>query len=302
MEWITAIKETLRYIENNLLTVKGAEEAAKNVAMSPLYLQQGFQMLTGFTVSDYVKKRRLYLAALELARGDISVIDAAYKYGYQTPESFCKAFSRFHGATPSEVKKGKAVPKQFFPLKVHVQIQGGNEMEFKVEKMPDIKVVGVVRQFSSETSYEKIPQFWDEFMAKYFSESPDINLSKAEFEEFARENRIGKLGICFDDEGGGKFDYMIGGFYRGGKVPRGFEVRKLPETSWAKFRCYGALPEALQSVNTQIWREWLPGNFEYELSGHFNVEWYSTGDPSSAEYVSELWFPVKKIERNGEAK
>ncbi len=99
MEWMTAIRESIRYMEENLMTVSGPAEIAAHVCMSEMYLQRGFQVITGLTLGEYVRNRRLYLSALDLISTDDKVIDISLKYGYETPESFTKAFGRFHDAT-----------------------------------------------------------------------------------------------------------------------------------------------------------------------------------------------------------
>ena len=98
MEWLTIIKDAIEYMEQNLLTVTGPEEVAKHVHISTIYLQRGFQVLTGYTLGEYIRNRRLFEAGLKLTQTDEKVIDIALEYGYETPESFTKAFTRFHGS------------------------------------------------------------------------------------------------------------------------------------------------------------------------------------------------------------
>lgn len=296
MEWVTAIKEAIKYMEEDMLTIKGPEEVANHVHMSPMYLQRGFQIMTGFTMGEYIRNRRLYLAAMELLNTDNKIIDMAFKYGYETPESFTKAFTRFHNASPSEVRKNRTSVKSFLPLRVSIVIKGGNSMDYTVEKMTSFKVIGFSREFSADTAYAEIPKFWDEAFKKYVEKMSQGNGPSDEIEQAILDNHIGEFGVCIDDIGkGGKFRYMIAGRYMGGSVPVGMEVYELPEMEWAKFKCLGPMPGAMQTVNTQIWKEWLPGNSEYELAGAFNVEWYSAvGTTKDSDYQSAIWIPVKR--------
>ena len=107
MEWLTVIKDAIEYMEQNLLTVTGPEEVAKHAHISTIYLQRGFQVLTGYTLGEYIRNRRLFEAGLKLTQTDEKVIDIALEYGYETPESFTKAFTRFHGTTPIEVRRNR---------------------------------------------------------------------------------------------------------------------------------------------------------------------------------------------------
>ncbi len=296
MDWQTCIKSAIDYMENNLLTVCGPEEVAKSVSVSAMYLQRGFQVITGYSLGEYIRSRRLYLAALRLADSGDRVTDVALEYGYETPESFTKAFTRFHGASPSEIRRDRTRIKPFLPMRIHIMVQGGKGMDFSVEKMAAFKVIGFSKEFLFDNSYAEIPKFWNEVYGKYEESLFKGNAPANEQEQAVYDNRVGEFGICIDDIGrDGRFRYMIAGRYLGGNVPQGMELYELPAVLWAKFKCVGALPEAMQTVNTQIWNEWLPGNREYEPDGKFNVEWYSSvGDMQDSDYQSAIWIPVKQ--------
>ncbi|MBD5548636.1 MAG: AraC family transcriptional regulator [Lachnospiraceae bacterium] len=296
MEWTTCIKGAINYMENHLLDIQTPKEVADHVYISPMYLQRGFQIMTGYSISEYIRNRRLYHSALELAENKEKIIDIAYKYGYETPESFTKAFTRFHGATPSEVRKNRHLMKPFHPLRISIVIQGGERMDFTVDKMAGFKIIGFSKEFSFENPQEEIPKFWDEIYEKYCQGLFTGNTPANEIEQAVYDNRIGEFGVCIDDIGkDGNFLYMIAGRYMGGEIPPGLEIYDLPDSEWAKFKCVGAMPDAIQTVNAQIWKEWLPGNAEYELAGKYNIEWYSnSGNMTDADYQSEVWIPVNK--------
>ncbi|NLO86596.1 MAG: AraC family transcriptional regulator [Clostridiales bacterium] len=290
MEWTESIRHTIRYVEDRLLEPINIEELSREVGISPYYLQKGFSLMTGYSIAEYARYRRLYLAALDIIQGQSRIIDIAYKYGYETPESFTKAFTRFHGMSPRDLKKNSSKMTVFLPLKIKITIQGGNDMEYVVETMKGFRVVGLQREFSFDSSFRQIPMFWDEFTRKY---CPPMHSETAVAQAISRY-RIGEFGICVDDIGkDGTFAYMIAGTYTGDTVPEGLTVYEFPEMTWAKFSCYGPMPGALQSVNTKIFSEWLPGNPDYEISLGANIEWYSDQDMSSPTYESAIWIPVK---------
>lgn len=284
-------------MEDEIMTITGPEEVAEFVHISAMYLQRGFHIMTGFTIAEYIRNRRLYLAAMELINTESRIIDTALKYGYETPESFTKAFSRFHGATPSQVRSGKVQPHSFLALKIDITIQGGNQMDYKITKMFPFKVIGFQKEFSFENAYAEIPKFWDEICNKYAKNVYAGNAPANAYEKALVENCIGEYGICIDDIGNGRFRYLIAGKYCGGEVPDGMALYEFPMSEWAVFDCIGALPEALQSLNTKIFREWLPGNPEYELAGDANVEWYDcvNGEMTDQDYHSAIWIPIKRI-------
>lgn len=294
MEWITSVKKAIKYMDEHLMEPKCAENVANEVAISSFYLQKGFKIVTGYSVTEYIKNRRLYLAALDVIADKEKVIDLAFKYGYETPESFTKAFCRFHGVSPIQLKKDSSKIKVFLPLKIKITIQGGNDMDYVVEKMKSFKVIGFEREFDYDNSYKEIPKFWDEFYQKYMT--PLIKKGKrGEVEETICNCRIGEYGVCIDDTGTeGKFRYLIAGIYTGGEVPQGMSVYEFPGLEWAKFSCKGPMPGSLQIINTKIFNEWLPGNDEYEIAMGANIEWYSNGDGSDIDYESAIWLPIKR--------
>ena len=295
MEWLSAIRAAIDYMENHLTDNISAQDVAGQVFLSPFFLQRGFSLMTGYGIGEYLRNRRLYQAALDLQRTDEKVIDIALRYCYETPESFTKAFVRFHGATPTQVRDGAKI-NVFLPLTIKLSIQGGHQMEYKITPMFPFKVIGFQKVFDNETAYDEIPKFWDEICEKYAASVYAGNAPANPYEKALMDNCIGEYGVCIDDIGDGKFRYLVAGKYTGGDVPEGMTVYEFPRSDWAVFDCIGPIPKALQTVNTRIFREWLPGNLDYELCGNASVEWYDcvNGEKSDPDYHSAIWVPVRK--------
>ena len=292
MEWLTCLKDAIEYMEDKLLEIDGPEEVAEHVHMSCMYLQRGFQVMTGYSLGEYIRSRRLYLAAVELMESEAPVIDVALKYGYETPSSFDKAFTRFHGATPLDVRKGRASIRSFHSLSISISVKGGDSMQFRIEKKDKIAVVGFQRTFSGEDSYQTIPKFWDEMIEKYCSNLMKALPPASDGEKYVVDHHVGEFGVCIDDIGiEGKFNYMIAGYYDGGDVFEDMVVREIAAGDWAVFDC---TMETLQDTNTAIWKDWLPGNSEYELAGKYNLEWYSPEGEPGPNQKCQIWIPVKR--------
>ncbi len=169
-------------------------------------------------------------------------------------------------------------------------------MNYVISPMWSFKVIGFERVFSQETAYKEIPAFWDEICEKYCNHT--IYAGKAPScpeEQAIIDNCIGEYAVCIDDVGNGKFRYLIAGKYTGGAIPDGMTLFEFPQGEWAKFDCTGPVPDSLQSLNTKIFKEWLPGNPDFEMAGYYNIEWYSCdGNKSDADYKSGIWIPVKR--------
>lgn len=284
MEWIESISEAISYIEENLTNDLTVEEIAGNARISPFYFQKGFAMLCGFTISDYMRQRRLALAGGELISTDQKIIDIALKYGYDSPDSFTKAFTRFHGVTPTAVRRDGAMMKSFAPLKISFTLKGGFTMDYKIVQKDAFTVIGVWKRFPYDNAKSEIPKFW------------------AEHYQTGKGNTVcGTYGVNIDESMSGReFEYLIADDYDGtSAVPDGFVTKTIPAFTWAVFPCRGAMPNAMQEVNQKIFSEWLPNCRDYEFAAGYNIEMYN--DPSNypngvqdENYYSEIWIPVKK--------
>ena len=277
MDWIRTINTAIEYMEKHLTDGIALADIAKHVNLSAFHFQRAFSLLTGMSPAEYLRKRRLSQAGADLLGGGAKVIDTAMKYCYESPESFTKAFTRFHGVSPAQVKKGS--PVQFMNrFTVRITIEGGSILEYSIEKWEAMDLLMHAKEFHAETSEAEIPAFWDEYYAS------------TEYRKIP-----GYLGLCAQQKTDGDgFRYGIGckaSDVEG--VPEGFEIIHIPEYTWAVFRCAGPVPGAIQAMWERIYKEWLPVS-EYELIPDYDIENYLPGDPSSRDYVSEICIPVRK--------
>ena len=297
MEWLSCIRKAIDLIENNLKTDMRVKDIAAKVGVSVFFLQKGFSVMTGYSISEYARNRKLYQAALELQSTDKQIIDIALDYGYETPESFTKAFTRFHCATPSQVRAG-AYFKHFLPLNITIYISGGHQMNTRVVNIFPFKVIGLSREMTADEANQQIPKIWDAFFEKYAANVYAGNPPANPYEQALVDNYIGEYGICMDDLQNGKVNYLIAGRYTGGDVPEGMQLYDVPGGDYAIFDCVGSLPDAIQNMNKHIYNEWLPGNPDYELFGNASIEWYDSmnAEKNDPNYRSAVWLPVKRKE------
>ena len=283
MNWVDSISKSINYIESHLLEDIKIEDIANQVYMSPLYLQKGFSIMCNYTISEYIRNRRLSLAGKDLMNTDEKIIDIALKYCYDSPDSFTKAFNRFHGSTPNSIRKDGAIIKEFAPLRISIDLKGGYTMDYKIEEKESFKVVGLSEKFKYDDAYEDVPKMW-----QLFKETNNNKICT-------------KYGVNMDIEmSGNEFIYMICDDYKEGmEVPEGFKVREIPKYTWAIFTCYGPSYKSMPKLNEKIFKEWLPNSNEYEIAAGYNIEMYS--DPSTYDngimndkYYTEIWIPVKK--------
>jgi AraC family transcriptional regulator len=154
MDWKSAIDRAIDYIEEHITERIDYEEVAKRAYSSSFHFQRVFGITCGCTLGEYIRRRKLSLAGSDLLAGNMKVIDVAYKYGYETPESFSRAFMRFHGILPSQVKKGSSL-KSFSRLAVKFDLVGGSTMNYRIENRPEIVLTGYKKRFTGAPSGEE---------------------------------------------------------------------------------------------------------------------------------------------------
>ena len=272
--WIEGLQASIDYIEENLTEPLDIVEVAAKAALSPFYFQRIFGALCGMTVGEYIRARRMSQAAQELARTGAKVIDVALKYGYDSPDSFTKAFLRFHGVSPSMAREPGASLRSFAPLHIKITMEGGSMMDYRIVEKAPFTIVGVKRPFNSDTSYQEIPKFWDEWLAR------------------GKDRPVmGTFGVCIDMKGK-DFDYWIADLYFPWEdVPEGCETRVIPGSLWAQFPC---TIKTLQDTNTKIWAEWLPALQGYTLAGEYDIEVYLPPEEGSDDMKVYIWVPLNR--------
>lgn len=147
MNWLQRIEKAIDYVEEHITEKISYEEVAKRALSSTFHFQKVFSLTCGFTLGEYVRKRKLTLAGNDLLSEKMKVIDVAFKYGYETPESFSRAFFKFHGIMPSQVKNG-CLLKSFSRIIVNFNLLGASVMNYKIEEKHELILVGYKRRFT----------------------------------------------------------------------------------------------------------------------------------------------------------
>ncbi|WP_342558806.1 AraC family transcriptional regulator [Metasolibacillus sp. FSL K6-0083] len=285
MSWIESIQKAIHYMEEHLLENITIEQIAREANCSVYHFQRTFSLLTDMTIADYIRKRRLTLAAQEVLMTEQKIIDLAYKYGYDSPEAFTKAFRKLHGVTPSDARKKQCVLQAYNRLVIQVSLKGAEPMKYKIIEKEAFQVVGIKRTYncSNGENLQGIPVFWNE-----------VNENGTDTELFRLNNGEikGVLGVCLPQkDAGNMIDYWIA-TAANGKTPKHLATLEIPAAKWVVFEVVGPMPEAMQNAWKKIYSEWFPSN-PYEPAGTAELEVYSDEDPFKEDLVSEIWIPVK---------
>lgn len=284
MGWVESLQRAIDYMEEHMEDTLTIDQIAEQANSSVFHFQRTFAILTDCSVAEYLRRRRLTLAAQELSATDRKIIDIAYKYGYDTPESFSKAFRRQHGVTPSEARKNVGKLQAFNRLVIQVNLKGADPMKYRIIEKASFQAIGIKREFSlaGGENMTGIPKMWQELNQNGTS-STIASLNDGEIK--------GLLGICADYQDGRTMDYWIAAESTQ-SVPEGLSQLEIPASTWGIFEVHGAMPDAMPKVWKQIFSEWFPSN-QYENAGTAELEVYPEGDPYQEEYVSEIWIPLK---------
>ena len=274
MDTYSSLEKTINLIENNLDNQElNISFLSKKVFVSPYHLQRIFYTLFGKTIGSYIRERRLTEAGTDIKNGE-KVADVAIKYGYESQESFTRAFKKFHGVNPGVAKKGIII--SCLPaINMNNFKKGEISMDIKIEKENEFNIIVITKQFNEETSFENVPKFWDEYYEKgYQKVVPPM------------------LGICINNNESLEFEYGIGSLKEYcNEIPEGFKQINIPEHLWGKFYTKGKMPIAIQ----KLWKEaidWVQ-NSEYEIASNYDFECYSEGNSDSEDYVSGIWIALK---------
>jgi AraC family transcriptional regulator len=288
------MEAAMDYLERGLEGEIEYRKAAAEANCSTFHFLRMFEVVTGVTVGEYVRRRRLSRAALELSEGDARVTDLALRFGYESPDAFAKAFKREFGMTPSETRGG-GVRLQIWPrMTFSVVLKGDIAMEFRIEKRDEFAVTGLTIRSSTENgaNLREIPAFWDECHRKGHVKAFENTMPK--------DAKMGIMGVCVNDFDAktNLFTYLVGieppaDPAARKALPKGCAELTVPAGTWAVFGSRGPMPGAIQEVWKRIYSEWFPAS-GYEHADSPDLEVYSMGDIRAADYYCEVWLPVRK--------
>ena len=280
MEWIERLNKAIDYMEEHLTDEIDMAKVGQIACCSSYHFQRMFSYMAGIPLSEYVRRRKMSLAAVDLQGRDMKIIDVAEKYGYQSPTAFNRAFQSVHGIAPSAVKNEGVSVKSFPRIQFKITVKGVEEMNYRIETKDSFRIVGVSVPLHKdiEKNFTVIPPKWQEITMNGTLQKL-IGMMDAEPK--------GVLGIstCNDTE---PWRYYIA--VSSSREREEFEEYQVPAATWAIFPGEGT-NQSIQELERRIVTEWLPTS-GYEYGNAPDVEVYLNPDPQNAKY--EVWIPVVK--------
>lgn len=280
MEWITRLNEAVHYIDEHLTDAIDYDQLGRIACCSGFHFQRMFTYMAGMPLSEYIRRRKMSLAAVELQGGDMKIIDVAEKYGYRSPTAFNRAFQSVHGIAPSAVKKEGAPVKSYPSLTFKITVKGTEALNYRIETKEAFRIVGVSAPLHKEIekNFAVVPNMWRESA---------VNGTVKKLASMMDAQPMGLLGIsaCGNDE---EWKYFIA--VSSTKDADDYEEYTVPPSTWAIFPGSGT-NEAIQQLEQRIVTEWLPTS-GYEYANAPDIEVYLNPDPQNAQF--EVWLPVTR--------
>lgn len=279
MEWIERLNSAISYIEEHLTETVDYEKLGRIACCSAYHFQRMFTYMAGIPLSEYIRRRKMSLAAVDLQAGRDKIIDIAAKYGYQSPTAFNRAFQSVHGIAPSAVRNEGTPVRIYPPLTFQIIIKGVEAMQYRIETREAFRVVGIScpMERDVEKNFMQVPKLWQEAV---------MNGTIPKLIGLMEGAPMGILGVCACC-GNEEWKYYIA--VSSTKHSEELEEYTVPAFTWAVFPGSGECPGAIQELERRIVTEWLPAS-GYEYADGPDVELYLSPDSKNARF--EVWIPV----------
>lgn len=305
MDWISHLNKAIIYMEDHITEEIDYGEVAKVACCSSYHFQRMFSYVAGVSLPDYIRRRKMSLAAVDLQSGNKKIIDVALKYGYSSPTAFNRAFQSIHGIAPSRVKEEGVLLKSYPVLSFKLIAKGAEEMEFRIEKKEAIRVLGVSTPLDKDATkaYEQGTVLWLRLMSE--GAPTDANGEMLDFGPLWQELNAacdtkdlslnGFFGIEIDQEEDRKFMIAVAS-----SLPESDNLKEyiIPAQTWVVFPRENYFAEdyydteAALAFEERLYTEWLPAS-GYALADSLDVSRIlPTEDLEDAPF--EQWLPIKK--------
>jgi AraC family transcriptional regulator len=289
MDLLQSMNQAMKFIEENLTEEIDFSEVARRAFCSEYYFKRMFSFLAGVSLSEYIRRRRLTLAAFDLKDSNVKVIDVAMKYGYRSPDSFTRAFQGLHGITPSEARSHGHSLKAYPPMTFQLTIKGGSEMNYRIVEKDSFRIVGIMK---------RVPLIYHGVNPEIAEMWQSLNMEKIEeLKGLSDTDPMGLISASVNFSEGrmeekGDLDHYIGAATTK-ECPAHMDSLEVAPSTWAIFEAVGPFPETLQNVWGRIYSEWFPSSSYEQVEGP-EILWNEHKDVTSPNFRSEIWIPVNR--------
>lgn len=260
----------INYIESNLDNSINMKKICEILCVNEYTANRIFSFITGISISEYIRNRRLSMAGIELVRSNIKVIDLAIKYGYDSPISFSRAFKKFHSINPSQVQHSSTYLKNFPPFSFTNTLNNNIELDFKILEKEELTFYSIHKKCELPNIKNVAPKFWKdtEMDPQYNKIFLDINYGIIEYDEFFPTPHSAKYHIALKTP-----------FHNSTKI-------SIPCSTWAVFNVKDISGEAMSNLSFYVYKNWIPYS-GYNIRNIPELEVYYKN-------YTEWWLPIEK--------
>ncbi len=286
MTHMDKMNQAIDFIEANITDEIDLNLAARKACCSVYHFLRTFSFLAEIPLSEYIRRRRLTLAAFDLFDGE-KVVDVASKYGYNSPEAFARAFKGLHGITPMTARNTNTLLKAYPKLSFHLSLGGDEEIRYQIAQKSAYEVCGITIDvpIRHENTNAIITRFWEE------------NIGNGVIGQFHRDIGL-EYNICLNaalfNYNKSSFSYMICYEIPSSRVPGGYSMLSVPSSTWAVFstpeHTAAETTEIIRNMRNRIFLEWFPTS-GYTHAGAPEFEIFYNNDN---KFVIEIWVPIIK--------
>ncbi len=295
MDFLKNMNEAMAYIESRLDEEIDLQAAARIAFCSDHHFKRMFSFLAGIPISEYIRRRRLSRAAFELQGSEIRIIDLAFRYGYESADSFTRAFRQLHGVTPSESRRSGKALIAYPPMTFRLTVEGGNPMNYRIVEKEAFRIVGIMKRVPIvfKGVNPDIADMWHSLTPEKIATMKNLSNLEPQGIVSASTNFSEER---MEEKGG--LDHYIGAATTQAP-PEGYASLEVQASTWAVFDIVGVFPEALQDTWGRIYSEWFPSSAYQQAEGP-EILWNEQRDQSVPDYRSQIWVPVCRRQTAGE--
>lgn len=280
MDWVNRFNSAINYMEEHMKDEIDMEAVGRIAGCSSYHFQRMFTYMADVTLSEYIRRRKMSLAAVDLLAGE-KVADVALAYGYDAPTAFNRAFKNIHGIAPSKISGEGVSVKSYPPIRFHISVKGESEMNYRIVRKEAFRIVGIASPLAKELekNFERVPQMW---------KKAHVEGTIPKLLEMMDEHMPGILGVSTCNNGE-VWKYYIA-VASTTDIPDGMDEYTVPAFTWAIFSGEGA-GTSIQDLERRIVTDWLPTS-GYEYADGPDIEVYLNANQKNMKY--EVWIPVVK--------
>lgn len=284
MDWLDKMNNAIVYIENNLDNEISYEKAAQIANCSNYQFQRMFSYITDVSLAEYIRRRRLTLAAFELQNSNVKIIDLALKFGYDSPVSFSRAFQKLHGVNPTSARDMGVQLKAYPKISFQLSIKGDVEMNYRIVHMKAFSILGKGLEVRNGSNEQEAAEMYKSVENFYIDNYRSIK------KDFSTEELYG---VCNDyNPENNNFKLFLGAESKL-NTQKGYDKINISEGMWAVFDAVGNLPQSVEKIRKRIYTEWFPtSDYRYRENETSEMQKYLKGNNDLDTYVCEVWVPV----------